>query len=113
MYIKDSVRSRERNCTTDAGAAVLLGEFVKTELDEFADLRLVVRIGCLVVTMGDDAAYSTGIVPQMGRYAGDGRAFHLEIGHLQIAEAEAFKCIEHIRHSKRHTENTSLRAIET
>ena len=95
-----------------ASVAVLLGEFVKTELDEFADLRLVVRIGCLVVTMGDDAAYSTGIVPQMGRYAGDGRAFHLEIGHLQVSESETLKRIKHVRHCKRHTEDTPLRAIE-
>ena len=110
MYIKDSVRSRERNCTTDA---VLLGEFVKTELDEFADLRLVVRIGCLVVTMGDDAAYSPGIMSQVGGYTGDGRAFHLEIGHLQVSETETLKRIKHVRHGKRHTENTALRSVET
>ena len=110
MYIKDSVRSRERSCTTDA---VLLGEFVKTELDEFADLRLVVRIRCLVVTMSDDAAYSTGIVPQMGRYACDGRAFHLEIGHLQVSETETLKRVKHIRHGKRHTQDTALRPVKT
>ena len=110
MYIKDSVRSRERSCTTDA---VLLGEFVKTELDEFADLRLVVRIRCLVVTMSDDAAYSTGIVPKMSSYTGNRRAFHLEVGHLKVTEAETFECVKHIRHGKRHTQDTALRPVKT
>ena len=43
----------------------LLCEFVKTKFNELANLCLVVRVGCLVVAMSNDAAYCTCIMTKV------------------------------------------------
>ena len=109
MYGKAQVLSPARNCTeTD-----LFCKLVQTKFDELADLKLVIRIGRLVVAVCDDAAYRSGIMAKMSGNACDGRTFHLEVRYLQVSEAETLKLFDHIRHCKRHTQDSSLRAIET
>lgn len=91
----------------------LFRELFEDELDQTADRWLVVRIAGLVVAMGDDAADCAGVVAEVGRYAGYRRAFHLEIRHAVLSEAETLECVKHIRHRKRHAQYTSLRAVES
>ena len=50
---------------------------------------------------------------EMGCDTGNGRSFHFEIGHLEIAETEALEGIKHVWHGKWHPEHSPLRTIET
>ena len=61
----------------------------------------------------DNAAYGTGIMSQMSSDTGNCRSLHLEIGDFQVIESEGFKGIEHIRHRQWHSDDTSLRTVET
>lgn len=88
-------------------------KFVKTELNKFGHLRLVVRVACLMMAVSDDAAYGACIMAKVCCDASDGRTFHLKVGNLFVAETEALKRVEHVGHSKWHAENTSLRSIES
>lgn len=73
-------------------------KLVQAKLDQLADLRLIVRIRSLMVTVRNYAADCTGIMSQMGGDSGYCRSLHLKIGHLKTVKAEALEFFNHVRH---------------
>ena len=86
---------------------------VKSELYQLADHRLVVRIAVLEVSVGNGAADGTCLMPKMCGQTCDSRTLHLEIGDAIVTESEGLERIEHVRHCKRNSHDTSLRTIKS